>query len=150
MSEPYDSRDATHSTTSQMLFGLLFGNVIAVLCVVAFRPYPGPGGLDRESTLVFSVLVASIIAVSLLFLVSTVRRRAGAWWIAALALNLTQVLRLIPAAAAIAVSSEKGQLAEALWAFLFVPFLALLAAVGIVMTVRQVRRARRRRLPYAA
>ena len=150
MSDLYDSRDATHSTTSQTLFGLLFGNVIAVLGVIAFRPYPGPGGPDRGSTLVFSVLVASIIALSLLFLVATLRRRAAMWWTAALALNVTQVLRLIPAVAAIAVSSVNGQAAEALWAFVFVPYLGLLAAVGIVVTARQVRRARRRRLADAA
>jgi hypothetical protein len=150
MSASLDSRDASHSTTSQLIFGLLFGNVIAVLGVIAFRPYPGPGGPDRESTLVFSVLVASLVAASLLFLASALRRRAALWWIAALAMNVTQIARLVPAVAVIALWSENGPWAAGLWTFLFVPFLGLLASVGIVMTVRQVTRPRRRRLVRAA
>jgi hypothetical protein len=149
MSASDDSRDSAHSTTSQLLFGQLFGNVIAVLAAIAFRPYPGPGGPNRESTLVFSVLLASLVAASLLFLASAVRRRATPWWIVSLALNLTQVARLVPAVVVIAFWSETSQVAAALWAFLFVPFLGLLAAVGIVMTLREARRSRRRRLARA-
>src|SRR5688500_15037573 len=109
MSASDDSRDSAHSTTSQLLFGQLFGNVIAVLAAIAFRPYPGPGGPGRESTLVFSVLLASLVAASLLFLASAVRRRATPWWIVSIALNLTQVARLAPAVAVIAFWSETSQ-----------------------------------------
>jgi hypothetical protein len=146
MSAWTDSRDSARSTTSQLVFGLLFGNLVAVLAVIAFRPYPGPGGPDRESTLLFSVLIASLLATSLLFLASAVRRRESSWWMVALALNVTQVARLVPAVAVIAFWSKTSQWAALLWIFLFVPFLGLLAAGGIVMTVRKARRSRQRRL----
>jgi hypothetical protein len=150
MSASYDSRDSAHSTTSQLLFGLLFGNVIAVLGVIAFRPYPAASGSDREAMLIFAVLGASLVAASLLFLASAVRRRRAVWWIVTLALNVTQIARLVPAAIVIGVGSEGGGWAPAIWTFLFVPFFGLLAAVGIVMTLRAVHRSRRRRLARAA
>jgi hypothetical protein len=153
MSDSQDWRDSIHSTTSQLIFGLLFGNVIAVLSVIAFRPYPEPGGPDRESTLIFSVLVVSLIAASLLFLASALRRGGMAWWIVALAVNAAQLARLVPAVAVITVWSESSRWSAPVWTFLFVPFLTFLAAVGIVMTLRAVRRSRRsrrRRLANAA
>src|SRR6185503_5099300 len=139
MSAHYDSRDAAHSTTSQLLFGTLFGNMIAVLCVIAFRPFNDDGGLNGQSSLILAVGVMSLVAAALLFLASAMRRRAVPWWIVVLALNATQIARLVPAVVAIATWSEAGDWAGMIWSFLFVPFLGILAAVGLVTTLREAR-----------
>ena len=146
MSAQYDSRDAAHSTTSQLLFGTLFGNVIAVLCVIAFRPFPDDGGMDGQSGLILVVGIMSLVSAALLFLASAMRRRAMPWWIAMLALNATQIARLVPAVVAIATWTEAGDWAGMIWSFLFVPFLAILSAVGVVTTLREIRKGRRRRV----
>ena len=150
MSSFYESRDSAHSITSQLIWGLLFGNLLAVFGVIAFRPFPGPLGLDQQESLVLSVGVLSLVTSGLLFLVSAVRRRAKSWWIVTFALNVTQFGRLIPAVAAIADWAENGEIAGMFWAFMFVPLHGLLSAVGIIMTLREARKARRRRLSHAA
>ena len=146
MSAEYDSRDAAHSTTSQLLFALQGGNVLAVLSILAFRPFPGPVGPDARDNLVLTVGVLSLFSAGLLFLASAIRRDATPWRFVTLILNATQIGRLIPGVVAIAAWADEGTLAAMLWAILFVPFLGVLAAVGVVMTVRELRKSRRRRL----
>ena len=51
----YDSRDAASSTTTQLLFGLLAGNLLAILCVGAFRPFGNAAGLSTSANLVLKV-----------------------------------------------------------------------------------------------
>lgn len=147
MSAQYDSRDAAHSTTSQLLFGSLFGNMIAVLCVIAFRPFDAASGQAR---LILGVGVLSLVAVGLLCLASVMRRRAKPWWIAMIALNVTQIARLVPAVVAIGTWAGTADFAGVIWSFLFVPFIAFLSALGVVTTLREVRKGRRRRLAHAA
>jgi hypothetical protein len=146
----YDSRDAAHSTTTQLIFALLAGNLLGVFCVGAFRPLGGSAGPSTASNLVLTVGVMSLVAAGLLFLASGMRRRSTPWWFVATALNMIQVVRLIPAIVAIAGWAETEQFAGIFWAFVFVPFLGVLAAVGVIMTMREVRKGRRRRLPHAA
>ena len=146
----YDSRDAAHSTTTQLLFALLTGNLLAVFVVGAFRPFPGPTGLSVASNLVLTVGVLSLVAAGLLFLASGMRRRSASWWVVTIALDVVHVVRLIPAIVAIAGWAETEQFAGIFWTFVFVPFLGVLAAVGVVLTMREMRKGRRRRLSQAA
>ena len=149
MSDRFESRDSPHSTTSKMIFGLLLGNVIAILAVIAFRP-SYVDGLDAEGSLVLAVGVMSLITAALLFLAAAVRRRGSIWWILALVLNLLQMTRLIVAVVAITGWDPSSAMAAMLWSFLFVPLLGLLSAVGLVLTVREIRKMRRRRLSHAS
>ena len=146
----YDSRDAAHSTTTQLLFALLTGNFLAVFCVGAFRPFGTPVGTSATSNLVLTVGVLSLFAAGLLFLAWGMRRRSTPWWIVTMGVNLIHVVRLIPAIVAIAGWAETEQFAGIFWTFVFVPFLGVLAALGVIMTVREVRKGRRRRLSHAA
>ena len=146
----YDSRDSAHSTTTQLLFALLTGNLLAVFCVGAFRPFGTPVGFSAASNLILSVGVLSLVAAGLLFLASGMRRRSAPWWIVTTGLNVIHVGRLIPAIVAIAGWAETENLAGIFWTFVFVPFLGVLAAVGVVMTMREARKGRRRRLSHAA
>ena len=150
VSEFYESRDSAHSITSQLIFGLLFGNLVAVLGVVAFRPFPGPLGFDDQASLVLGVGVLSLVSSGLLFLASAIRRRVTSWWAVAIALNVAQISRLIPAIVAIPTWADDAQVAGMFWAFMFVPFLGVLSAVGLVMTLREARKGRRRRPAHAA
>ena len=90
MSAPHDSRDSANSTTSRLIFGLLAGNLLAVLYVGAFRSSAGPIGIGNEDDLVVAVGVMSLVAAGLLFLASAMPRRSGPWWSVAIALNVTQ------------------------------------------------------------
>ena len=146
----YDSRDAPHSTTTQLLFMLLAGNLLAVFCVGAFRPFGGSAGSSTASNLVLTVGVMSLVAAGLLFLAWGMRRRSTPWWIVTIGLNVLHVARLIPAIVAIGGWAETDQFAGIFWMFVFVPFLGVLAAIGVIMTVREVRKGRRRRLSHAA
>ena len=150
MSAHYDSRDAAHSTTSQMLFGALFGNMIAVLAVIGFHPFPGSDGLNGQASLLLAVGIMNLVAAGLLFLASAMRRRTLSWWVVMFAMNAAQIARLVPAVVAIATWTEPGDYAGIMWSFLFVPFLGILSAVGLVTTVREARKGRRRRLARVA
>jgi Na+/melibiose symporter-like transporter len=147
MSVHDDSRDSAHSITAQMLFALLAGNLFAVLAVVVFKP--SFAGLDPQDTFELGVGVLSLVSLGLLFLASAMLRGASGWWIVVCATNVAQIVRLIPAVAAIPSWSEGAQLTGMFWAYLFVPFLGLLSAVGLVMTWRELRKSRRRRLVRA-
>ena len=149
MSDLYESRDSPNSITSQLLFGLLFGNLVAILGVIAFRPFGMPGGLDNQENLVLTVGVLSLVSAGLLFLAATMRRRTFGWWSVAVALDAAQLFRLVLALVTLA-AWQQGDKAWIAWLFVFVPFLGILAAVGIVMTARELRKGRRRRLSHAA
>lgn len=149
MSDRFESRDSPSSTTSQLIFGLLFGNVFSVLAVFAFRPI-GPDGFDEHGALVIAVGVMSLVTAGVLFVAAAVRRRGSMWWTLALALNLLQATRLTAAVVAIAGWGDSTELTSVLWSFLFVPLLALQAAIGLVVTVRELRKLRRRRLSHAS
>jgi hypothetical protein len=150
MSASHDSRDAGQSTTSRMIFGLLVGNVFAILAIVAY-PLANPSANGTGTGLIWVAGMLSLMATALLSLASAMRRGSGPWWVVAVALNLTQVGRLVPAVVAIALWADSGDVAGIFWAFVLVPFLGVLAAVGVVMTLRQLRRSRRsRRLVTAA
>jgi hypothetical protein len=144
-----DTRGSSRSTTSQLLLALLGGNLLAVLCVAAFRPFDGAGG-DSVDSLVLTVGVLSLIVAGLLFLASGIRRDTRRWWMVTALLNVLQVGRLIPAIAAIAAWPDGAPLGGVVWGFFVVPSLGLLSAVGIVMTVLKFSKSRRRRLPRAA
>jgi hypothetical protein len=150
MSARHGLHATSHRTTSQLLVALLTANLLAILCVLAFHPFSGPAGFDQESSLVLTVGVMSLVATGLLFLASAMQRDATPWRVVALALNVTQIGRLIPAVIAIGAWARAGEWAGLVWAILFVPFLGVLSAVGLVMTVSEVRRGRRRRLVRAA
>ena len=120
------------------------GNLLAGLCVLPFNPFPTTT-IDFVDTIVLSVGAASVVAMGLIFLASTMRRAAPGWWIVAILLNVTQLARLVPAVEFIAAWPADSDLGDIFWAFVYVPFLSLLTAVGIVMTVREARKSRRRR-----
>ena len=148
MSAPHHSRDSA-STTSRLIFGLLAGNLLAVLCVAAFRSSASPIGIGNENDLVMAVGVMSLVAAGLLFLASAMPRRSRPWWTVTIALNVMQFARLIPAVVVVAAGSDAGTWAGLVWTLVFVPLLGVLSAVGLVMTLREVRRSRRRRLARA-
>jgi hypothetical protein len=147
-----EPRDTSGSNTARMLFAVLAGNVFATVCVAAFRPFPGQNGFLEDGGHLNMVLTSgtmSLVACGLLFLVSAVRRGQRGWWMLVTAVNATQVLRLVPALAAISMWSREEGVAGMLWGFVVVPFFGLLAAVGIIVTLREMRRSKRRRLHAA-
>lgn len=149
MSDRFESHDSPHGTTSKMIVGLLLGNGIAILAVIAFGS-SNLDSLDAQETLVLTVGLMSLVAAALLFLAAAVRRRSSIWWTLALVLNLLQVTRLIVGVVAIAGWDPSSAMAAMLWSVLFVPLLGLLSAVGLVMTAREIRKMRRRRLSHAS
>ena len=149
MSDRLESRGSPHSTTSQLIFGLLFGNVLSILAVIAFRPFDLDGA-DAQDTLVFTVGVMSLVTSALLFLAAAVRRRGSIWWTLALILNLLQMARLVVGVVAIAGWPKPEEMTAMLWSFLFVPLLGVLSAVGVVVTAREIRKLRRRRFSHAS
>ena len=146
MSERFEPRDSAHGITAQLIFGLLFGNVLAVLAVIPFHPFEP----TEQGPLVLVVGVLSLLITGLLFVVSAVRRSGSFWWALAVGLNMLQLTRLIVSVVVIGAWAIQSEFASIVWAFLFVPILGILSAVGIVMTVREIRKGRRRRLSQAA
>src|ERR1041384_7549490 len=113
MGDRFESRDSPYSTTSQLIFGLLFGNVVSILAVIAFRPF-SMNGADQQTTLVLAVGVISLVTASLLFLAAAVRRRGSVWWTLALVLNVLQMGRLIVSVVAIGGWDKPADLAPML------------------------------------
>ena len=147
-----DASDSPQSLTTQLLYGLLFGNVLAILVVVAFAAGAGISGPSQQEDAVLVVGVLNLVGVALPFLASAMRRGARPWWIVTTGLNVAQIVRLIPALVAIGAWGADS-VVGAMWTFLFVPFLGVLAGLGVVLTVREAgksRRRRRRRLANAA
>ena len=147
-----DGNDSPQSLTTQLLYGLLFGNVLAILVVVAFAAGAGLSGPSPQEDAVLAVGILNLFGVALPFLASAMRRGAKPWWIVTMGLNAMQIVRLVPALVAIGAWGADSMVG-ALWTFLFVPFLGALAALGVVLTAREAgrsRRRRRRRLATAA
>jgi hypothetical protein len=149
MSDRYESRDPARSTTSQLIFGLLVGNVLSFLGVFVFRPF-GPAGVDEHAALLIAVGVMSLVTSALLFVAAAVRRRGSIWWTLALVFNLLQMTRLIVGVVAIAGWVDPSDVTAILWSLMFVPLLGLLSGTGLVMTLRELRKLRRRRLSHAS
>lgn len=147
MSAQLESRDSAYSITSQLLFGLLFGNLLAILAVIAFRPFDPA---DYQSHLVLLIGALSLVSAALLFLAATMRRRTFWWWGIAVALDAVQFMRLLLAIVILAAWEPQGEPPRMVWLFVFVPFVGILAALGVVMTLRELRKGRRRRLSHAA
>jgi hypothetical protein len=147
-----DGSDSPQSLTTQLLYGLLFGNVLAILVVVAFVAGAGLSGPSLEENAVLTVGLLNLFGVALPVLAAAMRRGANPWWIVTMGLNVMQIVRLLPALVVIGAWGADS-VAGALWTFLFVPFLGALAALGVVLSVREAgrsRRRRRRRLATAA
>ena len=132
-----------------MLFALLAGNLLAIVCVLASLPFPRTN-LDFAEQQVTYVGGLTLIALGLAFVAYATRRGGPLWWTVAMALNVTQIVRLVPAVVAIAVWMGDGAIEGMFWAFVFVPFLALLLVIGVLLTLRELRKSRRRRLVRAA
>ena len=140
----FDLSDSTRSLTSQLLFGLLFGNAIALLIVVAFGAGAGPSGIDKQESAVLAVGVLSLLSVALPFLASAMRRDGTPWWIVTIALNVIQLARLVPAIMAIG-AWPGGSWTGAIWTLLLLPFFGVLTGLGVALSLRTVHRSRRRR-----
>ena len=147
----HDTSDSPQSLTTQLLYGLLFGNVLAILVVVAFAAGGGLSGSGIPRDAVLSVGILNLFGVALPFLASAMRRGGRPWWIVTLGLDVAQIARLVPAVVAMGAWGADNWVG-AMWMFLFVPFLGLLAALGVVLTAREAGKShrRRRRLARAA
>jgi hypothetical protein len=132
-----------------MLFALLAGNLLAIVCVLASLPFPRTN-FDFAEEQVTYVGGLTLVALGLAFVAYATRRGGPLWWAVAMALNVMQLVRLVPAVVAIAVWIGDGAIEGMFWAFVFVPFLALLSAIGVLLTLRELRKSRRRRLARAA
>lgn len=145
----HDSRDSPQSVTSQMLFALLAGNLLALVCVLASLPFPrGNSGLAGEQVTYVGVL--TLVAVALALIAYAIRRGGRLWWTVAMALNVAQIGRLVPGIVAVVVWAGQGAIEGFFWALVFVPFLALLSVIGVLTMQRELRKARRHRLASAA
>ena len=151
-STPQEGRDSSNSVTARLVFALLASNVVATLCVAAFRPFPGQEGVadDAHLNLVLIAGTLSLVASGLLFMLSALRRRHRAWWTVLMAVNIVQVGRLGPALAAMTVWPGDSEVLGLLWGFFAVPVYGVLASLGLVVTLRAIRHTRRRRLSSAA
>jgi hypothetical protein len=132
-----------------MLFALLVGNLLAIVCALASLPLPRTN-FDFAEEQVTYVGGLTLVALGLAFVAFATRRGGRLWWTVAMALNVTQVARLIPAIVAIAVWVSEGAIEGMFWAFVFVPFLGVLLVVGVLMTLRELRKSRRRLARAAA
>jgi hypothetical protein len=152
MNPQFDHGSDSQSLTTQLLYGLLFGNVLAILVVVAFAAGAGLSGPSLQEDAVLVVGILNLFGVALPLLASAMRRGATPWWMVTMGLNVMQIVRLLPAIVATGAWGTDN-VVGALWTFLFVPFLGALAALGVVLSVREAgksRRRRRRRLATAA
>jgi len=145
----YDARDSSQSVTSQMLFSLLAGNLLAVICVLASLPFPRTG-VDLAGEQVTYVGALTLVAMALALAAYAARRGGRLWWTVAMALNLVQIGRLVPAIVAIAIWAGQGASEGIFWALVFAPFLGVLSVIGVLTTRRELRKSRRRRLARAA
>ncbi len=145
----YESRDSSQSVTLQMLFALLAGNLLALVCVLASLPFPRANS-DFAGEQVTYVGALTLVAVGLAFITYAIRRGGKLWWVVAMALNVAQIGRLVPAVVAIVVWAGQGAIEGLFWALVFVPFLGLLSVIGVLMMRRERRRSRRHRLARAA
>ena len=131
-----------------MLFALLAGNLLAIVCVLASLPFPRTN-LDFAEEQVTYVGGLTLVALALAFVAYATRRGGTLWWTAAMALNVTQIVRLVPAVIAIAAWIGDGAIEGMFWAFVFVPFLGVLSVMGVLLMLRELRKSRRRRLARA-
>lgn len=144
-----DPQESANSLTSQLLFGLIAGNLAALLIVAAFGPSADSLTIGNADRLVMAIGLMSLAAVALLFLASAMRRRSKPWWIAVITVNVVQIVRFLAALVAMAAASHGGDSSGLLWALLMVPLLGILLAAGLAMALREARRAQRRRLARA-
>jgi len=140
----HDLSDSPQSLSTQLLYGLLFGNVLTILVVVAFAAGGGLSGVDTQRDALLTVGIMNLFGVALSFLASATRRAARPWWIVTMGLNVTQIARLVPAVVVVGAWGADN-VVGAMWMFLFVPFLCVLAALGIVLSMRELAKSRRRR-----
>jgi hypothetical protein len=139
-----DARDSAQSLTTQLLYGVLLGNVLAILVVVAFAAAVGPAEESLQQDAVMAVGILSLFGAALPLLASAMVRGGTPWWIVTIGLNVTQVVRLVPAVVAMGAWGAESMVG-ATWTLLFVPLLGLLAGLGVVLTVRELGKSRRRR-----
>jgi len=131
------------------LFALLAGNLLAIVCVLASLPFPRTS-VDLAGEQVMYVGTLTLIAMGLAFAAYAVRRGGTLWWAVAMALNVVQIGRLVPAIVAIAIWAGQSAVEGLFWALVFVPFLGVLSVIGVLTTRRELRKSRRRRLVRAA
>jgi hypothetical protein len=131
-----------------MLFALLAGNLLAIVCVLASLPLPRTN-FDFAEAQVAYVGGLTLLALGLAFVAYATRRGGRLWWAVAMALNVTQIVRLVPAVVAIAVWVGEGAIEGMFWAFVFVPFLGVLSVISVLLMLRELRKSRRRRLARA-
>ena len=149
MGVKHETRDSSQSVTAQMLFALLAGNLLALVCVLASLPFPR-ANVDVAGEQVMYVGGLTLFSIGLAFVGYASRRGGRLWWAATMGLNIAQAARLVPSIVAITVWAGQGAIEGLFWALVFVPFLCLMSVIGFLMTRRALRKSRRGRFASAA
>ena len=139
--------------TARLVFGLLATNALATtLCMAAFSPIASresPADEQHLNMVLLAGLLSLVASLSLATLAPR-RRRDGTWWTLMTVVNLVQVGRLVPTAAAMTLWPGDAAAGGMLWGVIALPGFGLLAALGLVVTLRGLRQMRRRQLARTA